>query len=80
MASADDLFTDALRLPAEERARLAHKLLVSLEDEETHPEAEAGWAQELELRARDVLSGAVETEDADVVLDRISARLRGGHQ
>ncbi|WP_224240716.1 addiction module protein [Hyalangium gracile] len=80
MASADDLLTDALRLPAEERARLVHKLLVSLEDEEAHPDAEAEWARELERRARDVLSGAVETEDADAVLDRISARLRGGHR
>jgi putative addiction module component (TIGR02574 family) len=80
MASTDDLFTDALRLPVEDRARLAHKLLVSLEDEEAHPSAEVEWVQELERRARDVLSGAVETEDAEVVLDRISARLRHGRR
>jgi putative addiction module component (TIGR02574 family) len=80
MASADDLRTDALRLPAEERARLAHKLLVSLEDEEVHADATEEWARELERRAQDVLSGAVETKDADVVLDRISARLRTGHR
>jgi putative addiction module component (TIGR02574 family) len=79
MASTDDLFTDALRLPVEDRARLAHKLLVSLEGEEAHPDAEAEWVKELERRARDVLSGAVETEDAEEVLDRISARLRNGH-
>jgi putative addiction module component (TIGR02574 family) len=80
MASTDDLFTDALRLPVEDRARLAHKLLVSLEDEEAHPNVEAEWAQELQRRAREVLSGAVETEDAEVVLDRISARLRDGRR
>lgn len=80
MSTADELLTDALRLPVEERARLIHKLLVSLEDEEAHLDADGAWAQELERRARDVLSGAVETEDADVVLDRISARLRGGHR
>jgi hypothetical protein len=78
MASTDDLLADALRLPVEDRARLAHELLVSLEDEEAYPGAEVEWAQELERRARDVLSGAIETEDADVVLDRISARLRHG--
>ncbi|WP_224373112.1 addiction module protein [Hyalangium versicolor] len=80
MANADDLLTDALQLPVEERVRLVHKLLVSLEDEEAHLDADRAWAQEVEQRAHDVLSGAVETEDAEAVLDRISARLRNGHR
>ena len=76
MASTDDLLTDALRLPVEDRARLVHELLLSLDSEQAEPGAKQAWAQELERRAREVLTGAVQTEDAEEALDQISARLR----
>jgi hypothetical protein len=75
MASSDAPYADTLCLPVAEHARLAHELLPSLEDGEVHPDAEGAWVQELERRAQDILMGAIETEDADEVLDRISTRL-----
>jgi putative addiction module component (TIGR02574 family) len=61
MAMADDLLSDALRLPTQERARLARELLLSLEEEQqTAPaEVEAAWAQELQQRTQDILDGKV---------------------
>jgi putative addiction module component (TIGR02574 family) len=55
MATVDDLLSDALRLPPEERARLGHELLLSLEAEADAPDAEAAWAGELERRAQDCM-------------------------
>jgi len=75
MATTDDLLSDALQLPPRERARLAHELLLSLE-EATEPGADADWAEELKRRADEVISGKVQTRDAREVLDELSARLR----
>ena len=59
MATADELLSDALQLPPEERARLAHELLLSLEESED-VDAETAWAGELELRAQEIITGKVE--------------------
>ena len=59
MATADELLSDALRLPPKERARLAHKLLLSLKMEGEDLDAEAEWAKELERRAQEVIGGKV---------------------
>ncbi|MFY0562691.1 addiction module protein [Archangium lansingense] len=59
MATADELLSDALRLPPEERARLAHELLLSLEAEGEDSDAEAEWAGELDRRAQEVIGGKV---------------------
>jgi hypothetical protein len=40
LATADDLLSGALRLPPEERARLAHELLLNLEADGDDSEAE----------------------------------------
>jgi putative addiction module component (TIGR02574 family) len=76
MATADELLSDALRLSSEERARLAHELLLSLEEQEADPDAEAAWARELERRVQEVASGAVETYDAREAIEEVRARLR----
>ncbi|HZI12293.1 MAG TPA: addiction module protein [Myxococcus sp.] len=75
-SSADDLLPDALRLPPEERARLAHKLLLSLEEGESAPDVEAEWASELERRAQDVLSGKAKTYDARQAVEEVRTQLR----
>jgi putative addiction module component (TIGR02574 family) len=75
-SSADDLLPDALQLPPEERARLAHKLLLSLEEREAAPDVEAEWAAELERRAQDVLSGKAKTYDARGAVEEVRAQLR----
>lgn len=79
MATADELLSDALRLSPQERAKLAHELLLSLEEQESDPDAEAEWAQELERRVQEVASGAVQTYDAREAIEEIRAQLRDRH-
>ncbi|WP_240357949.1 addiction module protein [Myxococcus vastator] len=75
MATKEELLTDVLRLPPEERAEVAHKLLLSLEEGAEDPGAQAEWSAELERRAREVLDGSVKTVSWEQVEARISARL-----
>ncbi|MBZ4422221.1 addiction module protein [Myxococcus sp. RHSTA-1-4] len=75
-SSADDLLPDALQLPPEERARLAHKLLLSLEDGDARADADAEWAAELGRRAQEVVSGKVKTYDARQAIEEVRAQLR----
>jgi putative addiction module component (TIGR02574 family) len=76
MATADDLLSDALRLPPEERARLARELLLSLDaDEGEDTEAEAEWSRELERRAQEVISGEVELVSPDEARRQVAERL-----
>jgi putative addiction module component (TIGR02574 family) len=75
---ASDVFAKAMELSIEERAQLAHQLLVSLhEDERTKdPDQVAkAWASELERRMRDIDDGTVKTEQWSDVRKRISAQL-----
>jgi hypothetical protein len=63
MASrAADLLSDALALPARARAKIAHELLLSLDEGADAAAAEA-WVAQLEHRAAEVHSGAATTED-----------------
>jgi putative addiction module component (TIGR02574 family) len=75
MATKEDLLSDVLRLPPEERAEVAHKLLLSLEEEGEDSEARAEWSEELERRAREVLDGSVKTVLWEQIEERISARV-----
>lgn len=76
MATKDELLSDVLRLPPEERAEVAHKLLLSLEDEPGSQDAETDWDQELERRAREVLDGTVKTVPWEELEARMTTRLR----
>ncbi len=73
--SNQDLLSTALSLPTHERARLAHELIVSLDQSE---DADAGetWLAEIERRAREVDSGSVALEDWTTVRARWGARWR----
>ncbi|MBZ4419445.1 addiction module protein [Myxococcus sp. RHSTA-1-4] len=75
MATKDALLSDALRLPPEERAEVAHKLLLSLEEGAEDPEAQSEGSAELGRRARDVLDRSVKTVPWEQVEERIRARL-----
>ncbi|HYI02481.1 addiction module protein [Hyalangium sp.] len=79
MASEKDLLTDVLALPAEKRARIAHELLVSL-DEQEDPTAADAWLAELDQRAREVENGTAELEDWEVVRERLARRWRSDSQ
>ena len=58
--STEELLAQVLRLPRQERARLAEEVLSSL-DEPDEEEVAAAWAIELERRSREVLEGKVQT-------------------
>ncbi|MDA1128190.1 MAG: addiction module protein [Chloroflexi bacterium] len=66
---------EALGLPPEDRAKLAQKLLLSLETLSTE-ESEQAWLVEAERRARDLDSGDVQPISADEVRKKARARLR----
>ena len=67
---------EAMRLPARARARLAERLLASLDEEPTDPDAERLWAAEAERRAEELASGRVKGIPADKVLRKARAALR----
>jgi putative addiction module component (TIGR02574 family) len=61
MTEPRDVVAAALALPRDERADLAHKLLVSLDEPFDDPEVvEAEWNAEILRRLRDIESGATE--------------------
>jgi putative addiction module component (TIGR02574 family) len=59
-----DILADILRLPAEERARLALELIRSL-DGEPDPEAADAWDTEIDRRGAEVEAGKAETMSLD---------------
>jgi putative addiction module component (TIGR02574 family) len=62
----------ALELPLHERARLAERLLASLDQDMAVEEA---WAIEIERRVQGFRSGALATHSGDDVLAEARARL-----
>lgn len=73
--SARELESKALGLPPKERARLAERLISSL-DQETDPEAEQLWLQEAERRLDELESGNVAGVPADQVFEKARSTLR----
>jgi putative addiction module component (TIGR02574 family) len=70
-----DLESKLLNLPAEERARLAERLISSL-DLESDPDAESLWIQEAERRLDELESGSVAGIPADQVFEKARSTLR----
>ena len=66
---------EALRLPPEDRARLAQKLLLSL-DTLSEEELEQAWLIEADRRAREIDRGNVQPISADEVRLKARALLR----
>ncbi len=66
---------EALHLPALDRAKLAHKLLLSLE-EMSDPEIEEAWLNEAERRAAEIGQGLVQLIPAEEVSRKARALLR----
>ena len=75
---AQELFREAMALPVKERADLAAELLASLDDAaaEDPAEVEAAWAEEIERRARRVISGETTGVSWEDVRRRAEAELR----
>jgi putative addiction module component (TIGR02574 family) len=73
--AATDLLSNALALPVRERAKIAHELLLSLDDG-ADADAAGAWVTELERRASEIRSGSVGTEDWETVKARLTQRWR----
>ena len=65
----------ALRLPRRERARLAQRLIVSL-DQDVNADVDKLWLQEAERRLRELKSGKVSGIPASRVVRKVRSALR----
>ena len=75
-ASRDDIFRKALALEESDRAELISALIESL-DSETEKGVEEAWQLEIERRARELESGAVQSLPWDAVRERLARAQRG---
>jgi putative addiction module component (TIGR02574 family) len=66
---------EALHLPVLDRAKLAHKLLLSLDDMSEH-EVEEVWLDEAERRAAEIDQGLVQLIPAEEVSRKARALLK----
>jgi len=72
---ARELESEAMRLSRRQRARLAQRLISSL-DQEVDADAERLWLAEAERRLADLKSGKVAAIPAERVLKKVRAALR----
>ena len=73
----NEIEQELLHLPQAERARLAHRLIVSL-DEDLPPDAgvEAAWLEEIKQRDAEIERGDVQTIPAEEAMRRVSEALK----
>ena len=76
MIAAQELLTQALQLPIDERAMMAHELLLSLESEPTEDGYDEAWEQELEARSKLLHEGKAELLDWREAHAEIRKKLR----
>lgn len=67
----DQIEQELLKLPTAERARLAERLIASLDED---AEVEAAWIKEVRRRDQEIQSGAVETIPLEDALTSIRDR------
>jgi putative addiction module component (TIGR02574 family) len=72
-AKAEQLKMTLAKLPAEDRAALAHFLIRSLDPEE-EKEIETAWDVELQRRAEEIRSGKAVAEPAESVFRELRAK------
>ncbi len=65
----------ALKLPPRERARIAERLIASLDDQ-TDPDVERLWIEEAERRLAELRSGTVKSRSAEAVFRKVRSKLR----
>lgn len=71
----DKMTHEARSLPPEGRAKLAHELIVSL-DESSDTDVEVAWDREIERRVAEIRRGAAQGRPAEQVLSEIRAKYR----
>jgi putative addiction module component (TIGR02574 family) len=72
-AAMRELEAAVMALPDSERARLAEKLLSSLDRD---PEVEEAWAQEIRRRVEQYRSGNLDTVSAEAVMKEARERIQ----
>lgn len=75
--SALKICVEALSLPREMRADLAHRLLVSLEDDPVKPEVEDAWKDLAEQRFENLKKGRTTSRDAKLAVRAAREKLCG---
>ena len=70
MSHSDILLHQALELPIDQRARMAHALLASLEANE---EVEDAWDREILRRRKDILAGKASTITSEALFRSLGA-------
>jgi len=78
MPRARDVLSQALELPLKQRARIAHELIVSLDEEPPDDPAEVAraWGEEIARRIDDLESGRVEAVPWSVVKKDLDRTIR----
>ena len=74
MADPARVLEDALTLTTDDRARIAHELLHSLEPADA--DAAAAWSKEIRRRVDEIEAGTAELEDWETVRARLEAASR----
>jgi len=64
---------DALSLPIDDRAKLAHELIISL-DECIDSDVNSAWESEISRRVQEIKDGTAKGRPAEEVLSEIRAR------
>ena len=75
-ATTEHVFIEALSLPTQARAALAHKLLNSLEHEDLSNAIEEAWKREALDRCRAHDEGQLTERDADLVMRDLARKLK----
>jgi putative addiction module component (TIGR02574 family) len=78
MAEPARVLEDALTLTADDRARIAHELIHSLQPDDA--ETSAAWSKEIRRRVDEIEAGTAELEDWEVVRARLEAASRPGSE
>jgi putative addiction module component (TIGR02574 family) len=76
MATASEVLTAARSLSAQQRAEVAHALLLSLEPDDGDADADAAWAAEIRRRLQAIREGTVALRDWDEALEEIRQSIR----
>jgi putative addiction module component (TIGR02574 family) len=78
MSSAAKAILEAtLKLDPQERARIAHELIVSLDEGPTEDGVEVAWEHELDRRAGEIDSGVVKLEPWSKLRQELDGIVRG---
>ncbi len=77
MTSAPEVLQAAMALAADERAQIAHQLLLSLEPDVVHDDVEQAWAEEIRRRRRAIREGRVALRDWDDAITDIRRSIAG---